>query len=430
MSSQEITTNAVEQVDEERGEESLAWAQALEQVLAIAGAVEQGRLSRRADTAAASGDRRLLLEGINRMLDAVMLPLSEAQATLALLADRDLTARMASGAEGDFSTLEQVINTAAITLDRGLSQVALAADQVTAAAEEINNSSQGVAQGAAEQASSLQQISSSLEQMASMTKANAGSAAEGKAMADTARGVAERGVESMKRLSDAIERIKQSSDQTAKIVKTIDEIAFQTNLLALNAAVEAARAGDAGRGFAVVAEEVRNLAMRSADAARTTADLIHGSVQNADTGVSLNQEVFSDLQEISAQVRKVTEVMDEIATASQQQSQGIGQVTTAVGQLDQVTQQNAANSEESASAAEELTAQANEMRTMVSEFVLSEAAAIGSTPSSGTARQAPRSAQEERGRGPSRPRNSTFIPLDDRDISAIDSGGDGLPQQF
>lgn len=173
----------------------------------------------------------------------------------------------------------------------------------------------------------------------------------------------------MVRMSEAINRIKGSSDQTAKIIKTIDEIAFQTNLLALNAAVEAARAGDAGKGFAVVAEEVRNLAQRSAEAAKSTAALIEESQQNANNGVAVSGEVGGILSQIVESVQKLAQLIGEVSAASEEQSKGIEQIGTAVTQMDKLTQANAANAEESASASEELAAQARELGDMVKVLV-------------------------------------------------------------
>jgi len=170
-------------------------------------------------------------------------------------------------------------------------------------------------------------------------------------------------------MDSAIKDIQKSSDETAKIIKVIDEIAFQTNLLALNAAVEAARAGEAGKGFAVVAEEVRNLAMRSAEAAKNTSNLIEQSVNNSRNGVQICGEVKKSLDEIVGSIGKTTDLVGEIAAASAEQAQGIDQVNTAVGQMDKVTQQNAANAEESASASEELSAQAETMAGIVDELV-------------------------------------------------------------
>jgi methyl-accepting chemotaxis protein len=225
----------------------------------------------------------------------------------------------------------------------------------------------------------------------------------------------------MNRLSESIKRIKASSDSTARIVKSIDEIAFQTNLLALNAAVEAARAGEAGKGFAVVAEEVRNLARRSAEAARSTAGLIEEGVKNADAGVLLNQEVIENLDEIRSQVGQVSGMMAEIAEASRQQRQEVQQVNNSLQQMNELTQQVAANAEESASAAEELSGQANEMQGMIDLFRLGDvAAAAGRLPAAPRRQAAPASAPRQKApaqagkpAGGPKPASGPFIPLDD-----------------
>lgn len=241
-------------------------------------------------------------------------------------------------------------------------------NQVAAASGQVAQSSQAMAEGASEQASSLEETSASLEQLTSMTKQNATNAGQAKNLATNANTSADKGAQAMTKMSQAIDDIKKSADATAKIVKTIDEIAFQTNLLALNAAVEAARAGDAGKGFAVVAEEVRNLAQRSAEAAKNTAAIIEDSVKKAENGVQISREVGEALEEISETTRKVDALVGEISSASNEQAQGIEQINTAVAQMDHVTQSNAASSEESASASEELSAQAEEMNRTVQQL--------------------------------------------------------------
>ncbi len=253
-------------------------------------------------------------------------------------------------------------------ISRVVSQLSEGADQVASASGQVSSASQSLAEGATEQAAGLQETSSSLEEMASMTKQNAANAQQANLLSSEARKSADTGTEAMSRMNDAIKQIQKSSDETANIIKVIDEIAFQTNLLALNAAVEAARAGEAGKGFAVVAEEVRNLAMRSAEAAKNTANMIQGSVKNANNGVDIADEVTKVLGEIVGNVGKATDLVSEIAAASQEQAQGIDQVNTAVAQMDKVTQQNAANAEESASASEQLSAQAETMNDMVNEL--------------------------------------------------------------
>jgi methyl-accepting chemotaxis protein len=238
-------------------------------------------------------------------------------------------------------------------------------EQTSSAAGQVSSSSQVLAEGASEQAAAVEETTSSLEEMTSMTRQNAANAGEAKKIADMATHNADKGSEAMGRMAKAVDDIKASADETAKIIKTIDEIAFQTNLLALNAAVEAARAGEAGKGFAVVAEEVRNLAQRSAEAARNTAEMINESVSNAEQGVDIGQEVGSVLNEIAQGNRKTNDLIAEIAAACNEQAQGIEQINLAVGQVDQVTQSNAANAEESASAAEELSSQAEELTATV-----------------------------------------------------------------
>ncbi len=288
-------------------------------------------------------------------------------------ANKDLTKRLKNEYKGQFLKMKDNINRVIESLDTALTQVSEATEQVSSASQQISAGSQSLAQGANEQASSLEEVSSSLEEMSSMTKQNAENANQAKSLSAEANGNAATGTDAMARMTGSINKIKESSDQTAKIVKTIDEIAMQTNLLALNAAVEAARAGEAGRGFAVVAEEVRNLAQRSAQAAKNTADMISESVKNAEDGVQIADEVSKSFGAIAGSAKKVNDLIAEIAAASQEQAQGIDQVNTAVAQMDKVTQQNAANSEESASAAEELSSQAEELQSMVSQFALSQA---------------------------------------------------------
>jgi methyl-accepting chemotaxis protein len=337
-------------------------------------AAKAGQLDRRGNASTFQGAYGELVQGLNETLDAMATPLTEATATLERVAARDLRVRIQGDYQGAFASIKRTLNTAVANLDEGLVQVTMGAQQVTAASAQINSGSQALAQGASEQASTLQEVSSSLQELSSMSQQNAANAQEARSLADHARHSADTGTTNMQRLSQAIDEIKKASDETAKIVKTIDEIAFQTNLLALNAAVEAARAGDAGKGFAVVAEEVRNLAMRSAEAAKTTAQLIEEAVGKAEDGVTLNQEVLRNLEDIVSQVHKVSEVMGEIAIASDQQQHGITQLNTAVRQLNQVTQQTAANSEEAASTAEELSHQALEMQHLVGTFRLSRIA--------------------------------------------------------
>ena len=336
-----------------------------------------GQLSERGATDILSEFYRPMMEGINEVIDALVEPIQEASLTLEKLAEKDLTARMDGDYQGDHALIKNNLNRTAEALEGAMTQVAQSASQLKASSGQISSGSQSLAQATNEQASALEQISSTIEEFSSMTEQTKTNATDARDRAESSRQTAVEGKSSMERLSDAISKIKASSDQTAKIVKTIDEIAFQTNLLALNAAVEAARAGDAGKGFAVVAEEVRSLAQRSAEAAKNTAELIEQSAKNADSGVRFGDEVAKQLDEIVTGSGKVNDIVAEIAAASAEQSKGISQITVAIGQVNEVTQNNAANSEESASSAEQLASQSGELAQMVSKFHLSSDNKLG-----------------------------------------------------
>jgi methyl-accepting chemotaxis protein len=265
----------------------------------------------------------------------------------------------------------------AVTIIRGTNKVlgALArslsanAEQTASAAGQVSSSSQSLAEGASESAASLEETSSSLEEMSSMIQRNADSAQQCNVLMAEAKEVVDTMGKATTEMSHAIAQIKASSDETAKIVRSIDEIAFQTNILALNAAVEAARAGESGAGFAVVADEVRSLAQRCAEAARETAVKLEESVGNANRGVHVTGQVSASVQQTIINAGKVAQLVAEISSASHEQAQGITQINTAVGQMEKVTQSNAANAEEGAAASEELNAQAESMKEAVSELL-------------------------------------------------------------
>jgi X-X-X-Leu-X-X-Gly heptad repeat protein len=254
------------------------------------------------------------------------------------------------------------LNTAIASLDDSAGQVASGSNRMASASQQL-------AEGSSEQAASLEETSSSLEEMASMTRQNADNATQANTLMNDAGRVVEQANHSMNELTGAMKDISTASDETAKIIKTIDEIAFQTNLLALNAAVEAARAGEAGAGFAVVADEVRNLAMRAADAARNTSNLIEATVTKVRFGSDLVNKTGEDFIQVAGSTSKVKGLVAEIAAASSEQAQGVEQINKAVAEMEKVIQQNAANAEEGASASQELNAQSRQMKNIVADMV-------------------------------------------------------------
>ncbi|MEI6128067.1 MAG: methyl-accepting chemotaxis protein, partial [Pseudomonadota bacterium] len=251
------------------------------------------------------------------------------------IADNDLTVKVTTLSDKDM--LGHALKTMVENLSNVVSEINISASNVAAGSEQMSSTSQAMSQGATEQASSLEEITSSMNEVGSQTRQNAENASQANKLASEARDAAEKGNSQMSKMVTAMGEINQSSQNIAKIIKVIDEIAFQTNLLALNAAVEAARAGKHGKGFAVVAEEVRNLAARSAKAAKETAELIEGSVKKVEGGTQIANQTAEALKEIVGVAGKVSDLVAEIAAASNEQAQGVSQITIGLGQIDQVT---------------------------------------------------------------------------------------------
>lgn len=254
-------------------------------------------------------------------------------------------------------------------LNRMIENLKESAEQIASSSGQVASASQSLSDASSEQAASLEETSSALEEMSAMTKQNADHANQADNLMKEANQVVKTADDSMAELTGSMNEISKASEETSKIIKTIDEIAFQTNLLALNAAVEAARAGSVGAGFAVVADEVRNLAVRAADAANTTAELIEGTVKKTKEGTELVVKTNEAFAEVATSAAKVGELVSEIAAASNEQSQGIEQVNKVVVDMDKITQRNAATAEESASASQEMTSQSDHMKDIVDDLV-------------------------------------------------------------
>ena len=314
------------------------------------------------------GDHAILKNSINETIR--LMPFRQAIAALEAIAQGDLTNDMNGSFKGDSKRLQEALNATISSMNEILSQVMSTVEEVNRGAVQVSDASTSLSQGATEQAASLEEITSSMSEIGGQTRLNAENANVAKTLTEESRDSAEKGNSEMDNLNKAMSEISESSMNISKIIKVIDEIAFQTNLLALNAAVEAARAGRHGKGFAVVAEEVRNLAARSATAAKETAELIEGSIKVVENGSMLASRTSEVLKEISNSSVKSADIVGEIATLSNEQAQAISQINEGLTQIDKVTQTNTASAEQSASASEELSGQANNLKGMISKFRL------------------------------------------------------------
>ena len=340
----------------------------------LVSAASDGDLTRRLDEAGKEGFFLRLSQGLNQLVGIVDDAVTDTAEMLDALANGDLTQRITADYKGSFDKLKRDANVTADKLTEVINRISSSAGLVASGAEEISQGNADLSQRTEEQASSLEETASSMEEMTSTVRQNADNAKVANDLAEETSSKAIQGGEVVNRAVQSMSGINESSKKIADIIGVIDEIAFQTNLLALNAAVEAARAGEQGRGFAVVAGEVRNLAQRSAGAAKEIKDLIRDSVSKVEDGTLLVNESGETLKDIVASVKRVTDMISDIAEASVEQSSGIEQVNKAVTQMDEMTQQNAALVEEASAAGESMADQANEMRRLLNFFTIDDAA--------------------------------------------------------
>ncbi len=338
----------------------------------MAKAAEHGQLSRRGDISKFDGDFKKIIGGFNNTVENIMKPVNEAVDVLKEMSKGNLNVEMRGDYSGDHAIMKNALNTTIDSLNNLIIQANTASAQVNSGAIQVSDASQSLSQGATEQASSLEEVTSSITEISSQTRTNAENARQANILTDEAQEAANKGNSQMDQMLEAMNSMIDSSSEIGKIIKVIDDIAFQTNLLSLNAAVEAARAGVHGKGFAVVAEEVRSLAQRSAKAAKETSELIESSIKRVEVGSAIADETAKSLTNIIEGITRASDLVSEIASASNEQALAIDQISDALGQIDGVTQSNTSNAEESAAAAEELSGQANQLMQLIAMFQLKD----------------------------------------------------------